>query len=1210
MYKYKYIDFHPSTPFICSRPFKFAPSMPTPPSLPLGVSPDILRQNQQLPILPIPPKATVIKTDKPRPHICPLCTRGFVRHEHLKRHVRSHTNEKPYSCIVCGRSFARRDLLLRHEKKLHGVYQGPRSRKRNLNNTGTKDVNMNNQPSTSTSGSSQQKISDIQNFNGLDSTQNQYDDTNPYKNHYALFSSLIPSSSSTSTSASANHGHRSRHNSFSATSATTYTNDREAFNINQNQIIGPTTEQVTMGFSTPQLQPQESFDDDEDLFDISMDNHNNSHSHEKKRLQLDHELTGCLHSLFSIKLPEFNPDLFNNYFITKSLYNYLNDLLLSYKASTPSSNLSSSTQSPSMLPNNLSLPKVEKLNYYLLLYFKFIDYHLPMLSFTDYFSKDEVPLLIVLCCLGSLFSKNDNTNDGLTNNINLNYTNNDAIKESKNLFEISRRIIHVYLSTRKKNLSINIARRKSSIGNLSPISNASNGSSRSRERSETGNGNTNLNHQTTSKWLLTTLTLSVWYGLLSNDNSTRQIALSQVKSLIHLVMSSLSNINNNDSDENDIDNDIRDTWISWRNNQLKYRIIWGISIIVSLGINLNYSFISNNHLNNYNLFNWNDLIYNNLNENEWKIDSAENWFQLKFLNNEYENGLNGNPNEHEEHETKTFNQFINDHLNWNYKNIGSFNLYAIICYINQLQDDYIINLLNNNNLNINDHENNKINRDEVYKSVIKLFISKCSKIDNNNNNNNMDPYDAVLLRDQAPLLLNYDLNNYFINITNNHKNFNDKNHSEFTFLKNWKDVKDIIYSISYNSNNNIIINNEFNESLNKFKKEMINISIADSTNSSNLSNLSYLLKLLNLCVTIIQNFQAYKISCLNNFKNLFINWLKILYESCLILSVFTESIIFKNVINDQSNNNDNNSNQNINFNDEFLSISNRINTLVILFAPITSNSNQKLNININQPSPYYNNNNSNNNANSNNNNNNNELSIPQFNPFDLHAFSYNYVNFLQNNSGGWGNGNNGNDGINAFPFNENLDNKNTNYINHIQSLNFNNNINSISKDDNRDECTENGLLQNDLFIKTEDLEHDKTNGLHNISNLNSQQRQDEEIRKLTMNNFNFNEKSQSHQNNNEVNSNGEKINRYELSINLLKLCIDLLSDKYSNYDHNGNHKNNNNNNGKRNINDIGVYNNNNNHYNNDDEDVNCVWPCIYVMVDVLKQRILYLQQQQ
>ncbi|CUS24962.1 LAQU0S22e01112g1_1 [Lachancea quebecensis] len=69
--------------------------------------------------MPIPKKSRTIKTDRPRPFLCSICTRGFARQEHLKRHQRAHTNEKPFLCAFCGRCFARRDLVLRHQQKLH-----------------------------------------------------------------------------------------------------------------------------------------------------------------------------------------------------------------------------------------------------------------------------------------------------------------------------------------------------------------------------------------------------------------------------------------------------------------------------------------------------------------------------------------------------------------------------------------------------------------------------------------------------------------------------------------------------------------------------------------------------------------------------------------------------------------------------------------------------------------------------------------------------------------------------------------------------------------------------------------------------------------------------------------------------------------------------------------------------------------------------------
>ncbi|KAK6977690.1 C2H2-type domain-containing protein [Favolaschia claudopus] len=59
--------------------------------------------------------------EQERAFVCEVagCGKGFVRGEHLKRHVRSiHTHEKPYQCpeVGCGKIFSRRDNLAQHAR--------------------------------------------------------------------------------------------------------------------------------------------------------------------------------------------------------------------------------------------------------------------------------------------------------------------------------------------------------------------------------------------------------------------------------------------------------------------------------------------------------------------------------------------------------------------------------------------------------------------------------------------------------------------------------------------------------------------------------------------------------------------------------------------------------------------------------------------------------------------------------------------------------------------------------------------------------------------------------------------------------------------------------------------------------------------------------------------------------------------------------------
>ena len=74
---------------------------------------------------PVPRGASQSKQNgtEERPHVCDICSKGFVKREHLTKHLRIHKSDnKRYSCEYCQKAFRDRYELVRHTRRHTGDF--------------------------------------------------------------------------------------------------------------------------------------------------------------------------------------------------------------------------------------------------------------------------------------------------------------------------------------------------------------------------------------------------------------------------------------------------------------------------------------------------------------------------------------------------------------------------------------------------------------------------------------------------------------------------------------------------------------------------------------------------------------------------------------------------------------------------------------------------------------------------------------------------------------------------------------------------------------------------------------------------------------------------------------------------------------------------------------------------------------------------------
>lgn len=208
---------------------------------------------------------------KPRLFVCTVCTRAFARHEHLKRHERSHTKEKPFSCGVCQRRFSRRDLLLRHAQKLHAGCDDAikRLRRRSVRSKSVSSPTMDEKTDILMADANDDDVEDPktkrQKFNENGSSSHLLTPSVSSNNTNLLFNTQPPPhpihTASTGNIFSNGNGRadfKGRRSSFSAASASNYAS------VPQSQLRN-NYYQDSVEFSTPQLLPVENLLGSENL---------------------------------------------------------------------------------------------------------------------------------------------------------------------------------------------------------------------------------------------------------------------------------------------------------------------------------------------------------------------------------------------------------------------------------------------------------------------------------------------------------------------------------------------------------------------------------------------------------------------------------------------------------------------------------------------------------------------------------------------------------------------------------------------------------------------------------------------------------------------------------------------------------------------------------------------------------------------------------